>query len=159
MGKPIYIEMDDLSHDPQIATALGNLIVAWSGAEMMLGICMSQVFNVEENMALDSFFLIPTFESRTKFLSMAIVGWENPKKIDKEKLTAIIDRYSTLSAQRNSWVHNSWCKHHKTDRTVVVSHRKRQDRVKIINAHSITQHNKAVIEQTRLLSDIFPGYR
>ena len=159
MSKPIYFELDNLDHDQEIAITLGNLVVAWSSAEIMLGVCMTHVFNVEVNMGLNSFFLIPTFESRTKFLRMAIVGWENPKKLDKEKLDRIIEKYTKLSLQRNSWIHNSWCKHHLTNRTVVVSTKKIADRVKIVNANSIAQHNKAVNEQTSLLSEMFPGHR
>ena len=66
MDKPIYFELDDLSHDPKLAEELGHALVAWSKAEVILGLVLSYLLETEPNMALDAFARIPTFKSRTK---------------------------------------------------------------------------------------------
>jgi hypothetical protein len=62
------LALRDLSHDPKLAEALGNMVVAWAYAEETLIFSLARVADINLNMALAGLHRLPTFESRIKFI-------------------------------------------------------------------------------------------
>ena len=64
--------LTDLSHDPKLAEALGNMVIAWAYAEESLIGALSRISGMSLNKAQAGFYRIPTFESRIKFIRALI---------------------------------------------------------------------------------------
>ena len=89
--------LEDLSHDPKLANALGNMVVAWAHAEIIVFSTFARVADIGLNMAMESYYRIPTFESRVKFVLALLSQWQT-KKYDKEKLVVnITGEFSALN--------------------------------------------------------------
>jgi hypothetical protein len=88
------LALRDLSHDPNLAEALGNMVVAWAYAEETLIFSLARVADINLNMALAGLHRLPTFESRIKFIRALISEWKPPSGFDKEasRLTPGIGR-------------------------------------------------------------------
>ena len=63
-----YVDLDSLNHDPGIAEALGNMVVAWARAETQLANVFACVLEIHFNLAMAAFYRIPTFDARSKVL-------------------------------------------------------------------------------------------
>lgn len=87
-----YFGLRDLSHAPDLAAALGNMIVAWAYAEHTLLQVISRVTGAGLNMSLAGYFRIPTFEARTKLILALLSEW-SASHYDKE---VIITRVRNL---------------------------------------------------------------
>ncbi|WP_292406850.1 hypothetical protein [Mesorhizobium sp.] len=147
--------IDHLGGHDDIALALGNMIVAWSGAEATLVHAMAIVGSLDINQANSGFYRIPTFESRVKFILAMIPDWE-ASTYDKPAIIKAIDAISGLASTRNSWVHNSWV----ADVSLggggifVVNARVprgSQNQLKPVKAHDIRHHAETVISRTKIL--------
>ena len=154
-----YDDLSNFNHDEKIAIALGNLIVTWAYAEATLSFCLAEVFQIEPNMAIATYYRIPTFESRVKFLLAAFPNWVPQKGLDKDEIEKAIGKLSKLAKTRNDWIHNVWCVSKKTNETVIFDYRKPLgERKKVIKAHDIEHHCKTVRERSFDLQRLVPGY-
>jgi len=95
--------LTDLSHDPKLAEALGNMVIAWAYAEESLIGALSRISGMSLNKAQAGFYRIPTFESRIKFIRALITEW-NTKEFNTAAIDTAIDKLSHLSSARNHWV-------------------------------------------------------
>jgi hypothetical protein len=153
-GAAVFLIIDHLRGHEDIAAALGNMIVAWSGAEQTLVHAMANVSGMDINQANKGFYRIPTFESRVKFILGIIPGWRADDN-QKQELTKAIEALSGLAAARNSWVHNSWVE----DIAVggggvfVINERAAPGKPwhKEVKAHDINHHTETVIKRTNEL--------
>lgn len=119
MSGPYFDEIWDLDHDPDLAEALGNLLIVWSAAESRLTWVVSVACEMEINRATDMYHRIPTFDSRTKVIQALLANWET-KKYKPAEIAKVVTRLSRLSKTRNEWVHGSWMKQEDQDLTGVV---------------------------------------
>jgi len=141
-----YFALQDLSHDPKLAEALGNMVVAWAHAEIMLFATFARVAGIGLNMAMEASARIPTFESRTKFIRALIQEW-NTVEFDKEAIVDAIQGLVTLSKTRNHWVHGDWCAPADKSHAVIFDHRapvESPKRRKPVKAHDVMNHCDAV---------------
>lgn len=141
-----YLALEDLSHDPNLAEALGNMVVAWAHAEIMLFSTFARIADIGLNMAMESSARIPTFESRTKFILALLEEWE-AGEFDKAAISAAVGGLTKLSKTRNHWVHGDWCATRDKSETVIFDHRAAADsprRRKPVKAHDVMNHCGAV---------------
>lgn len=142
----MYLALEDLSHDPELAQALGNMVVAWANAEITLFSTFSRVANIGLNMAMESYHRIPTFESRVKFTLALVDEWQTAD-FDKAAIGTTIEKLGKLAKTRNEWVHGDWCALRDKSKTVVFNHRRSPDdprRTKSVKAHDVRDHCAAV---------------
>ncbi|MEF2074955.1 hypothetical protein [Consotaella aegiceratis] len=146
-----YTDIDSFDRDPEIATALGNMVVAWATAETALMFAMCAICEISTDMAHFGFYRIPTFEARVKFLQGMIPAWSTTQ-YDKDEISRTIDRISRLSATRNNWVHGVWSKHRSTDEVVVFNFRAKEGsgRIKPVKAQDINHHAMTLRQATNL---------
>jgi hypothetical protein len=141
-----YVALEDLSHDPKLAQALGNMIVAWAHAEIMLFSTFARVAGIGLNMAMESSARIPTFESRTKFILALLREWETDE-FDKDAISTSVKKLTALAKTRNHWVHGDWCATRDRTEVVIFDHRASLDserRKKPVKAHDVMNHCEAV---------------
>ncbi len=149
----MYYDLPDLSHDPKLATALGNMVVAWANAESVLCGTMSRVSGININMALMSFYRIPTFEARRKFIQAMMLEW-HPKDWNKVGIEKEIDGLSDLSLTRNDWVHGVWCSNKEKTETIIFDYRRAEGkgRKKVVKDADVSNHVEAVRKRTKALA-------
>jgi hypothetical protein len=75
---PGYVDIDNLGHAPDLAAALGNMVVAWARAETAIVKAYAVVTEMHYNVAAAAYYNIPTFESRTKALLAMIQDKPDP---------------------------------------------------------------------------------
>lgn len=154
----MYWDANNLDHDPALATAIGNMIVAWAQAESHLVNVFAYATNIHHNSATIIFSRIPTFESKVKVTRAALAEWET-KKFDKAKIDSEVDGLNGLSGTRNKWVHGLWCWHKETKETVVFNFRaaeERGGRMLPVKAHDVQDHIRAVLARIRNLAGLLP---
>ena len=103
-----YKFLSQLPHDHPVNAALGRMVIAWSGAETVLAVTLSQVSKMPLNMAIAGYYRMPTFESRKKFILALIPLWQAPDQFNKTDLETAIENLARLSSTRNGWVHGTW---------------------------------------------------
>jgi hypothetical protein len=64
----MYFSIRDLTHDPKLALALGNMVVAWADAERALIRVFGRIAKIDYKLAVAAYYRIPTFESRVKVI-------------------------------------------------------------------------------------------
>lgn len=104
----LYMSIRDLTHDPKLALALGNMVVAWADAERALISVFAHISKLDYMMAIRAYYRIPTLESRVKVIRALL---EESKVAKKRRLAMETElaRLNRLAATRNQWIHNSWC--------------------------------------------------
>jgi hypothetical protein len=156
INPPAYLALEGLSHDPKLAEALGNMVVAWAHAEIMLFATFARVTEIGLNMAMESSARIPTFESRTKFIFALLQEWETDE-FDKDAISAAVDGLAKLARTRNHWVHGDWCAKRDKSETVIFDHRALPDsprRKKPVKAHDVMNHCDAVKSRAAQLAKL-----
>jgi hypothetical protein len=151
-----YYSLEDLSHDPKLAEALGNMVVTWAYAENTLLQVISRVTGAGLNMALAGYYRIPTFESRTKFLLAIISEWDT-SHYDKDAIILRIEKLGKLASTRNRWVHGDWCSDLQKASTIIFNHRADEnspDRRKPVKGADVTNHCQAVLKWTKELAQL-----
>jgi len=151
-----YHAIEDLSHDPKLAAAIGNMVVAWARAEIVLLSALSRIADINLNMSLAGYFRIPTFEARVKFILALIPEWKTDK-FDKDAITTAIEKLSKLASARNHWIHGDWCIDKARTQTVIFNHRvpvNSSERRKPIKEADVLNHCEAVKKRARALADL-----
>lgn len=152
-----YVDLDNLDHDPDLANAFGNMIIAWARAETALVASFAYVAGFHFNTASVAYYRIPTFESRIKVILAMIEEWSANEQT-RSDLSKAIEKLSDLAGTRNSWVHGIWCQDSHTGGTVTISLRARtQSRVKPTKAHDVNDHTRALRQRTADLNKLIPA--
>jgi hypothetical protein len=156
-----YVDLDNLNHDPKLAEALGNMMVAWARAETQLANVFASIMRTHFNLAMAAFYRIPTFEARAKVLLGLLENRDNQQSHASE-IVAEIEALTRLAKTRNHWIHGVWC-NEETNRldTVVFDFRAPDDsdrRNKPVKAADITNHVSAVRNRTAILNKLIPLY-
>lgn len=141
-----YTALEDLSHDSNLAQALGNMVVCWAHADIVLFSTFARVTGIGLNMAMASYHRIPTFESRVKFLRALLPDWQT-KEFDKNAIDKAIGKLAKLASTRNHWVHGDWCATRDRSETVIFDHRTDPNsagRRKPVKTADILNHCQAV---------------
>ena len=139
--------LTDLSHDPKLAEALGNMVIAWAYAEESLIGALSRISGMSLNKAQAGFYRIPTFESRIKFIRALITEW-NTKEFNTAAIDTAIDKLSHLSSARNHWEHGCWLATDDYSELYVFDMRADAEsdaRRKPVKAADVRNHNQAVL--------------
>jgi hypothetical protein len=155
-----YLDLDNLNHDPRLAEALGNMVVAWAKAETVLVNIFACVMNVHFNFATFAYYRILTFESRIKVITAILPEWESDKYSPKDIENAVA-KLRKLSPARNDWIHGVWCIDRETSETVMFDFRAAEDtlsRQKIIKVNDIVVHVEAVRKRTATFEQMVPLY-
>jgi hypothetical protein len=152
-----YLDLDNLDHDGELATALGNMVVAWARAETTMVQAYSAVSKMHYNLASAAYYNIPTFESRTKVILATIDEMPDPFP-ERESLRDAILALAKLAKTRNGWVHGLWVSDQKTSVTHVFNMKKGgTDRRAIqVTANAVQQHIKAVRQRAAELDRYAP---
>jgi hypothetical protein len=95
-----FYSIRNLSHDPALANALGDMVVAWAHAELMMFRTLARITGTGLNMAMAGYFCIPTFEARVKFTIALIPEWETAD-YDKGAIKKAIEKLAKLASTRN----------------------------------------------------------
>ena len=153
-------DIDNLDHDPKLAEALGNMVVAWARAETALVQVFSLVAGVHFNMATVACARIPTFESRTKVIRAMLKEWnvtsDRPKDLDRA-----ITKLSGLSRTRNTLIHGIWCREKESGKTVLFDLRSEEGtpgRRRLPSAHDVANHSAAVRKRTEEIERLVPTH-
>lgn len=149
-----YRALQDLSHDPKLAEALGNMVIAWAHAEIVLFSAFARIAGIGLNMAMEAYHRIPTFESRVKF-TLALLGEWKSAKFDKDEIEKAIEKLAKLAKTRNHWVHGDWCADDARTETVIFNHRAHinsPERRKPVKAADIVNHYSAVQQRAKHLA-------
>jgi hypothetical protein len=144
------LALRDLSHDPALAEALGNMVVAWAYAEETLIFSLARVADINLNMALAGLHRLPTFESRIKFIRALISEWKPPVGFDKEAIDNAILKLSQLAGTRNHWLHSGWLSSEDKTEAYVFDYRAPLDsprRRKPVKAVDVSHHVATVLRR------------
>ncbi len=152
-----FNDISNLDQHPDVAQALGDMIVAWSYAETAIQFAMASICDIPVNQAMMGYYRIPTFESRVKFLQAMIPEWKTTKH-DKTAIATTIDAIAGLSGTRNNWVHSVWSTSQETGEPVVINLRAHEakGRVKPVKAHDIRHHADTVVKHAKALRKLVP---
>jgi hypothetical protein len=150
-----YKDLTTLNHDPDLAKALGNMMIAWAYAESSLCCAWARISGMNINMAMMGFYRIPTFEARRKVIQALLLEWNDPGRFDKAAIEREVDAISDLSGTRNDWVHGVWCfNENKPAENVIFDFRRADDkgRRKPVKAADVQNHVDTVIRRAKELS-------
>ena len=151
-----YRALEDLSHDPKLAEALGNMVVVWAHAEIVLFATLARVADISLNMAMSGYYHIPTFEARTKFIVALLRDW-NPGRFDNNKIQTSVKKLAKLASTRNHWVHGDWCANADKSETLIFNHRvpvESKNRRKPVKAADVLNHCRAVKKRASDLAEL-----
>jgi hypothetical protein len=150
----VYNDLENLDHDKKLAVALGNLVIIWARAESALVGVLARVTGMNINTAMLSYYRIPTFDVRAKFLQTLLGEWKpekdhKPGQFDKVAIAKEVDGLRGLSAARNDWVHGVWCANKDKSETVIFDFRAPEDkgRRKPVKAPDVDNHVAAVLKR------------
>jgi hypothetical protein len=152
--RDVYVQIGDLSHDPKLAQALGDMIVAWSSAERVLIRTLMFVLQAPAGKATTLYFRIPTFEARTKIIRALLDEWEPPTPdYNPAEISHAVSKLAGLAVTRNGWIHSGWARALRAPReTVIFDHREKVDapaRRRPVKAADVRNHIEAVRNRTR----------
>lgn len=102
-----YCTIRDLHGSPELAAALGNMLVAWSDAERSLQAVIHKATDMDQRLISDIFSQVPTFDGRKKLAKTLLDRWVHAGP-EQEAVKTAIDQLSRLAKTRNDWVHGAW---------------------------------------------------
>lgn len=149
-------DIDNLDHDPALAQALGNMVVAWAKAETALVHLYAYAMNHNYDMAMAAYYRIPNFETRTKMIAASLVHWET-RDYDVAAIKTAVAKLVKLARTRNKWIHGTYGLKDGSDKTILYDaraepgtpeHRKRIKDADVLN------HISAVRRRTRDLEKL-----
>jgi hypothetical protein len=147
-----FVSADEL-HDRELASSLGDMVVAWSAAEYALINVFGIVTSTPWAMASVGYYQIPTFESRTKVLRGMLGKWET----DRWPTVAIsteIEGLNRLGKTRNHWIHAYWVKRLMLPEVFTFDMRAEPREPIPVKAADIRNHVAAVHRRNRSLHDL-----
>lgn len=155
-----HYDLWDLSHNPELARALGDMVVIWARAESGLAFVLAEVTGMDVNMAQHGYYRIPTFEARVKFILALIEEWGVPEPRRKAFTTAV-SKLAGLADARNRWVHGIWCIERPANTTVTFHLRAAPQKgrrlpVKVADVRNHVQAVRNRVEELRRLTPNAP---
>jgi hypothetical protein len=151
-----YFTLKDLNHDPDLARALGDMVIAWAYAETILIGVLACIMNSGLNIIQAGYYRIPTFEARIKFIRSLIPDW-NTTKFDKAAIDNEVEKLSSISSKRNHWIHGDWCRERTSGTVVIFDHRSEltsPNRRKPVKAIDVKNHADTVRKRADALSTL-----
>jgi hypothetical protein len=88
---------------PDLATALGDIILAWSMADSYLMQCVGAMLSLDDHKAKRVYYKIASFDARVKMILTLVDLFPDFKPICRHVL-----KLSSLSKRRNAYVHNAY---------------------------------------------------
>lgn len=146
-----FHRIEKLDKEPELAAALGNMVIAWSFAEQALMNAMARVTGLPLNIVLNGYYRIPTINSRTQFLIGLLEHWKM-EGFDAAAISAHVLGLAKLSATRNHWIHNEWCRGKHRQKIVQFDQRAKigsPARRKEVKVADVLNHNKAVLARCK----------
>ena len=143
----MYSSLRTLEHDPDLAAALGNMIIAWAYAEEALIGATARILSSGLNLVQAGYYAMPTVDARINFTRELITEWDCPRDFDKDAIDSEIEKLGKLTSARNHWIYGLWCATEDRSETVIFDHR-RQDPAKRrepIKASDVENHTMAVL--------------
>ena len=152
--KAPYESLVNLNHDPDLALALGNLIIVWSDVERSLVVVLHNVLGIHMDRCAEMFYSLPNFEARIRLISTLLSSWK-PTNADRDEIGKKVEKLRGCAAARNGWVHGNWVitNDHKT--TYVFNMREPNDSTKKrkpTHAADVRNHNSAVL---KIVADLY----
>lgn len=156
MDPNLFDDIDNLDGDDGIAIQLGNMVVVWAAAETAQSMTLAVVSGMNYQMAMTSYYRIPTFEARNKFIRSLVENWLSPPtKYDASAIHKTLEKINSLASSRNHWIHGIWSRNQATKAPVVFQLRAPEgERLKPVKAADIKNHNDAVRERTKQLHSL-----
>jgi hypothetical protein len=151
-----YFRIESLESNPELAKALGNMVIAWSYAEQALMNVMGRITELPMNTVLNAYYRIPTVNSRMQFLLALLQKWEKPG-FDPSAISNEIEGLGKLAATRNHWIHNEWCQGRSSKEIVQFDQRAKigsLQRTKVIRASDVSNHNSAVLQRCQKINQL-----
>src|SRR4051812_2488976 len=100
MTKHRIFSLTGLNDFPEVANALGEMVVAWANAEISLIGALTRVSGSENlNQMQRAYYHLPTFDTRIKFIRSLIPEWKT-EEFDKEAIDKCVDKLSKLASAR-----------------------------------------------------------
>jgi hypothetical protein len=159
MPKPrgAYTKSDSLDHAPDIAKAIGDMVVAWSAAEQGLVSVLTIITGTGYGMAATTYYSMPAFDGRVRLIKNLLrVDCEQTPEVDA--LLKAIEGLRGLSGTRNSYIHGDWAVSLDRKETVIFNHMEllgTPGRKKTVRASDIIDHSKAVSRRRVAIRDAF----
>ncbi len=152
-----YTSLPHLGKHPDIANALGNMVVVWANAETSLLSALARVSGMSLNMALAGYYRIPTFEARAKFILALVAEWKTDEA-SKEAMSTAVEKLAKLASTRNHWFHGDWSISDDPKADVVIFDQRAvpesPQRRKPVKANDIIQHCVAVAKRTADVNEL-----
>lgn len=160
-----FIFIDDLRNYPELAQALGDMVVAWSNAERAILDTLQEALGISSQAAHAMYFRIPTFESRVKVLQAILAQWKpdyssDPEVVcpqDPKELSHIVGKLSRLSVTRNGWIHGRWAFSTRNGSLAIIDYREEPGSPahrRPVKAADIRNHVAAVHKWATLLQNV-----
>jgi hypothetical protein len=149
-----YLDLDNLDHDPDLAIALGNMMIAWARAETALVQVFSFISGMHFNLTSVAYYRIPTFEARTKVILAMIREWQ-ADQASRERYALAVSKLSKLASTRNHWIHGIWGYDEDTKTTVTFDLRG-SGPAKPVKANDVRHHVTTVRQRTADLEKMVP---
>jgi hypothetical protein len=138
----IYSPIKQASTAPELATALGDMMLAWTAAELAQVDAFAVLLNTSHHKASRLYQKLPNFRSRTQALLVLI-----ELHPDFDRIKPVVLKISSLSKTRNDWVHGSFIRSWTGDDVRAVNNDEPSEspkRSKPIKAADIYNHANAV---------------
>jgi hypothetical protein len=147
-----FTSINNLNHDPELARALGDMVIAWARADTTLVMSLSAITGAPMHMAELGYYRIPSFEARVKMLRAMIPEWQNN---NADALEKALGKLNNLAHTRNGWVHNCWVISKEDNKTFCIDFRKDpSNRSKPVKASDVRHHAESVISRVTEIEDL-----
>jgi len=157
----VYFATASLDYAPEIARALGEIIIAWSYSEFVTLALFQSLTDRNYGECATIFGSIPTFDGRVKLIKN--VAKSNETKDKHKEIFDALEGLRGLSGTRNSYVHQSWTASADGTETVTFNYlepKSSPGRRREIKAHDLLNHAEAVRRKATNLCDeilkVFP---
>jgi hypothetical protein len=146
MAPNSIISLSTLKDFPEIANALGEMVVVWANAEISLIGALTRVSGSDNiNQMQRAYYHLPTFDTRIKFIRSLIPRWKTDA-FDKAAIDKCVEKLGKLASARNHWIHGDWCHDRSLNLPVIFDHRSEnpEKRKKSVRAQDIKNSVDAV---------------
>lgn len=151
-----YFATASLDYAPDIAKALGEIIIAWSYSEFVTLALFQSLTDRSYGECAAIFGSIPTFDGRVRLIKN--IAKSSGKKDEHERIFTALEGLRGLGATRNSYVHQSWTANADGTETVTFNYLEPKGspgRRREIKAHDLLNHAEAVRRKaTNLCNEI-----